>query len=579
MRGIKRLGLGLALCVSAGTASGQSPEGVPPAPAARIGKIVAKPVSPNPHGLNDGTTARGQQPYNPPIAYSGNGNVPQPVQQPAGGNMLGTPRPIGGPTITEQRESSPNTGAVQVPFGQPYPASSAPSQVYPGQPFVVGQPFPSGQPFPNGQGYTPVNTETPAPEAAAAVPGPTTGSYPVSGPVVMPSVLPNGGYPQPGLEDPLLGSYGSIFDPSATQPRRLELRAEYLLWWVRSFGVPPLLTTSSPQFEGVIGQGDTSIITPKRSFTDSLHGGGRFGGTYWLGDNSLWGADFNLFFLGANRNSYTATSNEFPLLARPFMNLNEMEQDSQIIGFPGLFSGYAQVDIETQVWGADVSARRKLLCGPCSNLDLLVGFRYLRLAEELSITEAAALNRGSTLQSIDGGPVRTFGIVTDNFRTVNEFYGPQVGFNYEIRRGRWSANWRTSVAFGTVFQVAEINGGQAFRLSDGSSGVAQGGLLALPNANIGRFSQTSFGVLPEVGLQLGYQLTQRARVTLGYNFMYLDSTLRPGDQIDTGLDVTRIPNFPLAQPPEALPLTRPVPQMRESAFFAQGISFGFQYQW
>ena len=72
-----------------------------------------------------------------------------------------------------------------------------------------------------------------------------------------------------------------------------------------------------------------------------------------------------------------------------------------------------------------------------------------------------------------------------------------------------------------------------------------GGLLALPGANIGRYTQSKFAVVPEAGVKIGYHLTPNLRLAVGYNFLYLSSVLRPGDQIDTGLDVTRIPNFPL----------------------------------
>jgi hypothetical protein len=53
--------------------------------------------------------------------------------------------------------------------------------------------------------------------------------------------------------------------------------------------------------------------------------------------------------------------------------------------------------------------------------------------------------------------------------------------------------------------------------------------------------------------------------------------LRPGDQIDTGLDVTRIPNFPLPGNVQPLPQVRPAVLLRDTGVFAQGISFGLSW--
>ena len=55
--------------------------------------------------------------------------------------------------------------------------------------------------------------------------------------------------------------------------------------------------------------------------------------------------------------------------------------------------------------------------------------------------------------------------------------------------------------------------------------------------------------------------------------------MRAGHQIDTGLDVTRIPNFPLPGNIAPLPNTRPLVPLRTTDVFAQGVSFSLQYTW
>jgi hypothetical protein len=168
--------------------------------------------------------------------------------------------------------------------------------------------------------------------------------------------------------------------------------------------------------------------------------------------------------------------------------------------------------------------------------------------------------------------------VNDTFRTENHFHGGQIGLAGQVIRGRWSLDGRATVAFGNLTQIAEISGGQTLGLANGTVANFAGGLLALPGANIGRYTQNQFCVVPEVGLNVGYQLTSRLRFFVGYNFLYIGNALRPEGLIDQGVDVARIPNFP-AGSTTPLPIARPAPQFNLSDYFVQGISFGVQFRW
>jgi hypothetical protein len=212
--------------------------------------------------------------------------------------------------------------------------------------------------------------------------------------------------------------------------------------------------------------------------------------------------------------------------------------------------------------------------GPCSRLDLLVGFRYLDLDERLDLAEAFA----RTPDSNPGvGVPAVSGVVTDQFHTQNRFYGGQVGFDWEARFGRWFTDVKGKLAIGAMHSSVTIAGAQQVTFADGSRQTFPGGLLALPG-NIGTFSDTKFALVPEATVALGYHVTPRLRATVGYNLLYVSHVLRPGDQIDPGLDVTRIPNFPVpgATP---LPVVRPAPTLRGSDYWVQGITLGLQYTW
>ena len=150
-----------------------------------------------------------------------------------------------------------------------------------------------------------------------------------------------------------------------------------------------------------------------------------------------------------------------------------------------------------------------------------------------------------------------------------------MGLDFEVRQGPWSAELLTKLALGDTHQIVSINGSQV--QDDNVLGIStfRGGLLALPT-NIGRFTQDRFSVVPELGLNLGYQVTDHLRLVVGYSFLYWSSVVRPGGQSDRNLDVTNIPNFIST----ALPTGqgRPAPLLQTTDFWAQGINFGLQFR-
>ncbi len=239
-------------------------------------------------------------------------------------------------------------------------------------------------------------------------------------------------------------------------------------------------------------------------------------------------------------------------------------------------SGGVSVKLDNSMWGAELNYRRFLRGNACARLDGIVGFRYLNLTENLSVTESFVRTADSPMSI---GTPATSGIVNDSFRAENNFYGGQIGLTGEIRRGRWFLNGRSTIAFGTVQQTATIGGGQALTFADGSVGQYPGGLLALPGANIGRYSQSKFAVMPEIGFNLGYHITPHLRAYVGYNFLYLSNVLRASGTIDTNVDAARIPNFPVAGAASPVFPVRPAPQFNTTDFWAQGINFGLQWSW
>jgi hypothetical protein len=405
-------------------------------------------------------------------------------------------------------------------------------------------------------------------------------------PVLPPGPVPSE-YPSFILGD---GVLAGRFAAAGRAPR-LEVSAEFLLWWVKSASTPPLLTTSPPGNSGTLP--GSAVLIGGKDLDDQFRPGGRFGGVLWLDDCASYGFDGRYFFTGATSKREEVNSGMPPgnvlSLFRPFFAINNFPPAGfpgpfreQVTG-PGVSAGSFTAENKSNFWGADINYRDNLCCSCdcCSSFraDVLAGFRYLNLNESLTMTEDYLLLSPDAV----GNPIGTRVVITDRFATDNDFYGGQLGTVMTYRRDRWSLDLRTTVALGSTHQRLNIDGGQ-LRVPPFGQGAPQtyvGGLLALPGTNIGEHTRNVFSVVPEVGLNLGYQLTDHLKAYVGYNFLYWSNVIRPGDQIDPFVDVTRIPAFipPNLQgqiPPAA---ARPAVLFKETDFWAQGVNFGMELRW
>jgi hypothetical protein len=98
--------------------------------------------------------------------------------------------------------------------------------------------------------------------------------------------------------------------------------------------------------------------------------------------------------------------------------------------------------------------------------------------------------------------------------------------------------------------------------------IPQGAVFAMPT-NIGRRAHDDFSVVPHVQLKGGYNMTERLRATLGYDFLLWTQVVRAGDQIDRQVNSTQAGGQPL------IGAALPVPQRDPTAFWAQGVSFAW----
>jgi hypothetical protein len=376
----------------------------------------------------------------------------------------------------------------------------------------------------------------------------------------------------------LAGEGGKVCGPDG----RVWVSGEYLLWWIKGSRVPPLVTTGPADPTqvpppGAPGAAGTTALFGGDSLDRDPLSGGRFTAGYWLNCSQTVGLEASYFFLGPRSSDFGTASTGAPgsaVIARPFFDLSSGLPNSELIAFPGLAGGAVQVHSTTRFQGAEANLIYNLCCscddrcdccGPAGGYrwDLLGGFRYLDLRDGLGVVESTQVLPGAPVFS--GDAINAF----DQFDTRNQFYGGQLGVRGEVRRNRLFANITGKVALGDTHQTIDVNGATTITPPGGPTAVRPGGLLALPG-NSGRFSRDEFSVVPEVGVNVGYQLTNNFRVFAGYNFLYWSGVVRPGDAIDLRVNSTLVPTS-LAPPggPAASPFA-----FRSSDFWAQGVAFG-----
>jgi hypothetical protein len=413
---------------------------------------------------------------------------------------------------------------------------------FPPAPQVDALPAPPSLPAP-----TPIPEPLPRPKPAAEP---------------LPSAIPEGvplegGLPMEGPGGPLVPAPAPLPPPPCCFYTNLEL----LLWQVKGTQTPPLVTTGSRNaaIPGALGMPGTAVLIGG-SLDDTDRSGARFTMGYWLNDGLVWGVDSTVFFLKQRVSDFSASSPATRVLARPFFDVTRGIEDAAIIALPGTAVGSVVVSAASEVWSAEAGVRARVLSGDGPWVYALGDFRTLDLKEHLAIAQ-------STLTTTSVGRMRT--VLEDSFSTDNQFYGGQAGATANFAWGRWSLDLRGKVAVGVTHEIAFIEGFHRVKEDSTRPRFFFGGLLAQPT-NIGRFSTDDFAIVPELGFDVGYQLTHNVRLFVGYSLIYWSSVTRAADLIDVGVNPEQFLPGRLAGP------ARPAFTFQSTDFWMQGANFGLQ---
>lgn len=355
------------------------------------------------------------------------------------------------------------------------------------------------------------------------------------------------------------------------------------MWWHNSMRVPPLVIQGNPAVlpaNVLLGEGNN---TGRDTMLNDRRAGGRVRFGWRLTRFNNLSIQGEYLGLGNASDTFIQLAGGNPI-AVPFVDFAAPAngRNSSLIGHNRIsFEARSQLD------GGGVSFRRNLYCGnSCTpsrfncnpiqtqhRFDLLLGYRYLQLQESLQGNYAGGVPAAA--------PVNSY-TIQDRFRTLNQFNGVDFGINWQGRRGYWSMDALMRMSMGNVREVVRIDGTSTYMNAAGAvlGGPINSGLYAAPS-NIGDYTRNSFAVVPELGTTLGYQLTKRVKLNLGYSFIYWSKVVRPGDQVSQDLNSNNIPILNAGRPIPNPPSDPNRPQFKfvETDYWVQGLNLGAEFRW
>lgn len=356
---------------------------------------------------------------------------------------------------------------------------------------------------------------------------------------------------------------------------------DYLSWWGSQANMPPLVTASpvgTPQnLAGELGEPTTEILFGGKKIGGEQQSGGRIQARYWMVQGEFLAIEGDFFMLEHSVTQFGAQSvfsggaSSDSILARPFFDALNDEWIASLLAFPNFVDGFGnvinlsggvEVESRSEVQGAGGGGRHLLWVDfdHCKRLFVVGGYRFYRFVDRLGINDA--------VEPVGGffAPGTRF-TSSDFFGVENEFHGGEIGLACEARHGCFTLDLLGRVALGNNHQEVTVDGFST--IFDGvDTIVTSGGLLTQPS-NIGYHRRDRFAIIPEVQVNLGYQITPNIKARVGYTMIYWFDTLRAGDQIDLRVNLDQG-----VQPTPAVPA---VP-FASADWWLQGINAGVELQ-
>jgi hypothetical protein len=399
----------------------------------------------------------------------------------------------------------------------------------------------------------------------------------------------------------------------------------YTRWTMRDAPYAyPLASTSVgvSNNPGAVGDPNTVILFGDQPLDLGWFNGLRIDGGIWFNDCHTTGVGFGLTSFGSKTFNTLFDSNTTgpAFITRPIYDAQTPGPVGLIVSDPEAnISGSLGIQNKAQFYGFDLHVRQNFLNNETWTIDGTLGFRYFNLAEQLLITQRTnydATDGNSPLvvgqisydppgsgptfdpishilnnQVVTQTSVNSL-LITDSFETRNQIYGVQLGTRAEARWGTFYTSFAGKVTLGVNEERIDVNGTTTGITANGGTVTEQGGVLAVrgiapvpvPFTNtpvpvgitgVQRYNQ--FVIMPEFSFQVGMQVTSHVRLFAGYDWLYINDVVRPGNQIDPVINQRYVPASPaygtLAGP------NKPSYPMNHTDFVAQGFSVGLEFQY
>jgi hypothetical protein len=444
----------------------------------------------------------------------------------------------------------------------------------------------------------------------APLQGPVMTTAPLQGPGVYgcPNCGPGGGSYGGSPFGPYSGACGSLCGTPTPCDCPWYGSADYLLWWTK--GMPnstPLVTSVAPgtptggtPIPGAVGGAGTTVIMGGDDVDLGARQGGRFTVGRWFDPQQTIAVEGSFFFLGSDSQTQSAISlggTAAPTLMLPIFDPTGsftggtpgqtalLPALAHVFAVPGGLTGpfitHDTLYDKSELMGADGYGVFNFAKSGRLRFDGLFGFRWLNLDEKQGFT--------TTNETTNAAPEHITFNAGDLFETSNNFYGGLLGLRAEYAPDDGQGGWRGGFCYrgsfllglGDTVERININGASSTNIGNpvlASPVNYAGGVFAQPS-NMGNYDANHFAYVPEGNFSLGYAFASWGRVMIGYDVLYISDVARPGDQIDSGVNVYRTGVVQGAQPPIAAPATdpnRPAYSAAQSTFWAQGLTFGVE---
>lgn len=346
-------------------------------------------------------------------------------------------------------------------------------------------------------------------------------------------------------------------------PERCWLDAEYLFWRFKDSPEPVPLVVKGPLPSSKVVLGGKDIQTDWKS-------GGKLAFGYWFDNSRQLGGEISCLFIPNGSKVKTIHSDGLPgsaILSVPYFDVLSNTERFTGVALPGVFAGTAKLSLSNSLYSSYANAIAFIPCEGNYHIALLGGLRYWGFCESLSFK-----TNSPNIPSFPADVYRTI----DHFRAENHFYGGQFGAKIEYACGCLFADVQAMLAVGTMHQKSAIKGKLLTNDFNGLGPVEpfKGGYFTMPS-NIKTRKTECFAIIPELCVHIGYRVSERLKLQIGYTFLCATNVLRPGKEIDNQINPTQSAALSNTPNPILIGEAKPKSSMKSVNFYAHGLNAGF----